>query len=53
MLPDYLGMPVDDAFRQLWSYPRDRRLKVSDVTRDVVDRKMPSTALITQPGQES
>jgi anti-sigma regulatory factor (Ser/Thr protein kinase) len=27
---------VDDAFRQLWSYARDRRLKVSDVTLDAV-----------------
>jgi AmiR/NasT family two-component response regulator len=47
MLAEYLKMTVDDAFRLLRSYARDHNLKLSDVARDVVDRKIPSTALIT------
>src|ERR1700749_2620876 len=47
MLAEYLNISVDDAFRLLRSYPRDHNRKLSDVARDVVDRKIPSTALIT------
>jgi hypothetical protein len=47
MLAEYLKMSVDDAFRLLRSYTRDHNRKLSDVARDVVDRKIPSTALIT------
>jgi AmiR/NasT family two-component response regulator len=47
MLAEYLGMTVDDAFRLLRSYTRDHNLKLSDVARDVVDRKIPSTVLVT------
>jgi GAF domain-containing protein len=47
MLAEYLKMSVDNAFRLLRSYTRDHDRKLSDVARDVVDRKIPSTALIT------
>jgi GAF domain-containing protein len=47
MLAEYLKMSVDDAFQLLRSYTRDHNRKLSDVARDVVDRKIPSTALIT------
>jgi hypothetical protein len=51
MLAEYLRMTVDDAFQLLRSYARDRNRKLSEVARDVVDRKIPSTALIPSPGQ--
>lgn len=51
MLAECLGMSVDDAFWRLRSYARDHNRKFSDVARDVVDRKIPSTELITRPGQ--
>jgi AmiR/NasT family two-component response regulator len=47
MLAEYLKMSVDDAFRLLRSYTRHHNRKLSDVARDMVDRKIPSTALIT------
>ena len=47
MLAEYLKMTVDDAFGLLRSYTRDHNRKLSGVARDVVDRKIPSTALIT------
>jgi GAF domain-containing protein len=53
MLAEYLKMTVDDAFQLLRSYTRDRNRKLSDVARDVVDRKIPSTTLTTRPGQAS
>jgi GAF domain-containing protein len=53
MLAEYLRMTVDDAFELLRNYARGRNHKLSDVARDVVDRKIPSTALIPLPGQES
>jgi GAF domain-containing protein len=53
MAAEYLKITVDDAFQLLRSYARDRNRKLSDVARDVVDRKIPSTALIALPGQES
>ena len=53
MLAEYLKMTVDDAFQLLRSYARDRNHKLSDVARDVVDRKIPSTTLTTRPDQES
>jgi GAF domain-containing protein len=53
MLAEYLRMSVDDAFQLLRSYARNRNRKLSDVARDVVDRKVPSAALITRPGRES
>jgi GAF domain-containing protein len=53
MLAEFLQMTVDDAFQLLRNYARDRNCKLSHVARDVVERKIPSTALITSPGQES
>jgi len=53
MLAEYLKVTVDDAFQLLRSYARNRNRKLSDVARDVVERKMPGTALTTRPGQES
>src|SRR6476660_2704773 len=47
MIAEYLQMTVDDAFRLLRSYTRDHSRKLSDVARDVVNRKIPSTALGT------
>jgi GAF domain-containing protein len=47
MLAEYLKITVDDAFQRLRNYARDRNRKLSDVARDVVDRKLPSTALTT------
>ena len=51
MLAEYLRMTVDDAFRLLRSYTRDHNRKLSDVARDVVDRRIPSTELIAWLGQ--
>jgi GAF domain-containing protein len=53
MLAEYLRMSVDEAFQLLRSYARDRNRKLSDVARAVVGREIPSTALITRPGQEA
>jgi AmiR/NasT family two-component response regulator len=53
MLAEYLRMTVDDAFQLLRNYARDQNRKLSDVARDVVSRKIPSTALTPWPGQES
>jgi GAF domain-containing protein len=53
MLAEYLKMTVDDAFQLLRNYARNRNRKLSDVARDVVDRKIPSPALTTRPGRES
>lgn len=53
MLAEYLTITVDDAFQLLRDYSRDRNRKLSAVARHVVDRKIPATALITRPGQES
>jgi GAF domain-containing protein len=53
MLAEYLKMTVDDAFQLLRTYARARNLKLSDVARGVIDRKIPSAALITRPRRES
>ena len=53
MLAEYLRRPVDDAVRLLRNYARDRNLKLSDVARDVVSRKISSTMLTPWPGQGS
>jgi GAF domain-containing protein len=53
MLAEYLRMTVDDAFQLLRNYARDRNRKLSHVASDVVNRKIPGTALTTWPGQES
>ena len=53
MLAEYLKVTVDDAFELLRNYARTRNRKLSDVARDVIDRKIPGTALTTRPGQPS
>jgi AmiR/NasT family two-component response regulator len=53
MLAEYLTMTVNDAFDLLRKYARGHNRKLSDVASDVVDRTIPSEALITEPGQES
>jgi GAF domain-containing protein len=53
MLAEYLKVTVDDAFQLLRNYARNWNRKLSDVARDVVDRKIPSTELATGPGPES
>ena len=47
MLCEYLKVTMVDAFELLRTYARDHNRKLSDVARDVVDRKLTSTALIT------
>ena len=44
---------MDEAFQLLRTYARTRNLKLSQVASDVVNRKIPSAALITSPGQEA
>ncbi len=53
MLAEYLKVNVDDAFTLLRNYARSRNRKLSEVARDVIDRNIPSAALITRPGPES
>ena len=48
MLAEYLKITVDDAFQLLRNYARNHNRKLSDVARDVVGRKIPSTALTEQ-----
>ena len=45
MLAEYLTTTVDDAFKLLRSYARDFNRKLSEVAMDVVDRKIPGSAL--------
>jgi GAF domain-containing protein len=51
MLAEYLTIPVDNAFQVLRKYARGHNRRLSEVASDVVDRKIPSEALISQPGQ--
>jgi GAF domain-containing protein len=53
MLAEYLRMTVDDSFQLLRNYARDHNRKLSAVARDVVDRKIPGTALVRWHGQKS
>jgi GAF domain-containing protein len=46
MLAEYLKVTMGDAFKLLRTYARAHNRKLSDVARDVVDRKVTSTALI-------
>ena len=52
MLAEYLATTVDDAFTLLRNYARDFNRKLSEVAMDVVDRKIPGTALARRPSQE-
>jgi transcriptional regulator with GAF, ATPase, and Fis domain len=53
MLAEYLSLNVDEAFHLLRTYARTRNLKLSEVASDVVNRRLPSIALITRPEQAS
>jgi AmiR/NasT family two-component response regulator len=52
MLAEYLTTTVDDAFKLPRSYARDFNRKLSEVAMDVVDRKIPGTALARRRSQE-
>ena len=52
MLAEYLTITVDDAFTLLRSYARDHNRKLSEIASDVVDRKIPGTALARRRSQE-
>ena len=52
MLAEDLAITVDDAFTLLRNYARDFNRKLSEVAMDVVDRKIPGTALARRPGQD-
>jgi GAF domain-containing protein len=52
MLAEYLATTVDDAFMLLRKYARDFNRKLSEVAMDVVDQKIPGTALARRPSQE-
>ena len=52
MLAEYLATTVDDAFTLLRNCARDFNRKLSEVATDVVDRKIPGTALARPPGQD-
>jgi GAF domain-containing protein len=53
MLAEYLKVNVDEAFQLLRNHARNGNRKLSDVARDVVDRKIQSTELSARPGPES
>jgi GAF domain-containing protein len=52
MLAEYLAVTVDDAFTLLRNYARGFNRKLSEVATDVVDRKIPGTALARRRSQE-
>jgi GAF domain-containing protein len=50
MLAEHLSTTVDEAFARLNRYARDHNRKLTDIARDVVDRKLPHEALADRPG---
>ena len=50
MLDEHLSTTVDEAFQLLNRYARDHNRKLTEVARDVVDRKIPHDALARRPG---
>jgi ANTAR domain len=50
MLAEHLSTTVDQAFQLLNSYARDHNRRLTEVARDVVDRKIPHGALVRRPG---
>jgi len=44
------GSVIDEAFQLLNKYARDHNRRLTEVARDVVDRKIPHDALARQPG---
>ena len=53
ILAEYLTITVDEAFTLLRNYARDHNLKLSEIATDVVNRKIPSTALARGPDRQS
>ncbi|HYB15069.1 MAG TPA: GAF and ANTAR domain-containing protein [Streptosporangiaceae bacterium] len=51
MLAEHLSTTVDEAFRLLNRYARDHNRRLTEVARDVVDRKLSHDALGIRPGQ--
>ena len=52
MLAEHLSATVDEAFQLLNRYARDNNRKLTDVSRDVVDRKLSHEALAGRRGDE-
>ena len=50
MLAEHLITTVDEAFQLLNNYARDHNRRLTEVARDVVDRKIPHDALARRPG---
>jgi transcriptional regulator with GAF, ATPase, and Fis domain len=50
MLAEHLSTTVDEAFQLLNNYARDHNRRLTEVARDVVDRKIPHDALARRPG---
>jgi len=49
MLAEHLSTTVDEAFQLLNEYARDHNRKLTEVARDIVDRKVPHDALARRP----
>jgi transcriptional regulator with GAF, ATPase, and Fis domain len=49
MLAEHLSTTVDEAFQLLNKYARDRNRKLTDLARDVVDRKLSHDAFAIRP----
>lgn len=50
MLAEYLSTTVDDAFGLLRKYARDHNRGLTDVARELVERKLPHGAVAGRPG---
>ena len=50
MLAEHLSTTIDEAFQLLNNCARDHNLRLTEVARDVVDRKIPHDALAWRPG---
>jgi transcriptional regulator with GAF, ATPase, and Fis domain len=50
MLAEHLSTTVDQAFQLLNNYARNHNRRLTEVARDVVDRKIPHDALARRPG---
>ena len=51
MLAEHLSTTVDEAFQLLRKYTRDHNRRLTDVARDVVDRKLSHDALAGSSGE--
>jgi transcriptional regulator with GAF, ATPase, and Fis domain len=50
MLAEHLSTTIDEAFQLLNNYARDHNRRLTEVAREVVDRKIPHDALARRPG---